>query len=295
MIRESRHKVPERLDGERLDRVAADLCTISRGEARRIVERGGAWVEGHRVRVLSRPVRQGQEVALLWADPPEEEPPRLEPSAIVFRHRGIVVVEKPAGVHAQAARHRVAGTLPDLVAALLPKTRPEPVHRLDWGTSGLVLFGLDGRSLSRLGRLLSLGRIEKGYLAVVLAPADLPDAGAWTEPLGTDPIRVGSVRVHASGDPARTEYRVVSRAGDLALLAVTPRTGRMHQIRVHAAHHGAPILGDNRYAPREALDRCPRLALHASTLRLPVEVTGAVKEISSPLPEALAGLVPVRG
>ncbi len=281
MIRRSEGRVGPELDGERLDRALAALLGWSRGRARRVVELGGAWVDRRRVRVLARPVRTGQQVVVFWADPAEPEPPPLGPEAVLLRAGGLVAVDKPAGVHAQAARHRVAGTLPDLVAALLDlDVPPEPVHRLDAETSGVMLLGTDTRAVARASAALREGRLHRTYLAVV-------DAGP--------PRDSGVLDVPVGGRPASTAWRVLARRERAALVLLEPRTGRTHQLRIHALHGGWAILGDRRHAPPGVAGRAPGLCLHAWRLGLPPGLPGGPRRLEAPLPPAFLATLAAEG
>lgn len=290
MIEERRFLVPPELAGERLDRAVALLSGRARGWARRVIELGGVFVGGRRSRTQSQAVVPGQVVEVRWAEPPEEEPEELPRRALLLCERGVVVVDKPAGVHAQAARHRIVGTLPELVARLLgQRTMPEPVHRLDRETSGLVVLGSEPRTRARLGQLWRQGDVRKVYLAVVAGTPDRAE-GTIELALARDPRRPGRMRpVEAGrgGQPAVTRYRLLDSAGRSSLLALEPLTGRTHQLRVHCAASGWPILGDLRYAPPEVAARAARLCLHAHRLTLPAAALGRELTLEAPLPADL--------
>jgi len=159
-----------------------------------------------------------------------------------------------------------------------------PVHRLDRGTSGVLVFALSPEAARTLGQAFESGTVEKRYLALVRgAPPDR--------------IRVDHALSREDGRPAQpatTEFRTVARYGRYALVEAAPETGRTHQIRRHLKHLSCPIIGDVRYGKGEhnRLFRTEhgfhRLALHATSLTLPDPTTGAVLTIQSPLPEAFA-------
>jgi 23S rRNA pseudouridine1911/1915/1917 synthase len=284
LIKESRGIVPEGTFGERLDRAAALVLGISRGQARRLIDLGGVYLDGRRVHVASRLVREGQQIAACWADPPEPEPPSLAPEALLWRGPGFVAVDKPAGVYSQDARHRSRGTLPDLVARLLVlPDRPVPVHRLDVETSGVILLALDPATTASLSLLFQQGRVRKIYQALVCGGPG-QDEGRIDLPLEPDPKRPGCMRVavgpgggvpkgedgrREDGREAVTLWRVLERGDGVTRLELEPLTGRMHQLRVHCAAMGWPVQGDRDYG--SALDErvVTSLRLRACVLELP--------------------------
>lgn len=198
---------------------------------------------------------------------------------IVHRDADVLIVDKPAGMAVQPGsgqrdEHLVAW-LAQFAAALRTATfEPAPAHRIDRGTSGLCAIGLTPAGLRGLAAAFRDGTVQKGYLAVVHGvPA--PPRGTIDAPLRqrSDAAADGpKVEVHPSGKPARTDYEVVTAAGDRALLAVRIHTGRMHQIRAHLAHLGHPIIGDVRYGSPIRMGSA--LLLHAAELAFAHPTTG---------------------
>jgi len=287
LIRNERHLVTATLSGERLDKAAAALSGWSRGEARRCIVRGGAYLDKKRVRVASRKVLAGQKLELWWADPTEFEPFPLDPSDIVLRQDGLLAINKPAGVHCQGARHRLSGTLPDMARVLLDSDeQPEPIHRLDRHCSGLVVLGEGRRARSELSALWRSGTVRKRYLAIVLG--EPPEQATIDAPLGLEPGGASGQRgVVPDGKPCRSELHLLARGRDTSLVQLEPITGRTHQLRVHCAHMGWPMLGDPWYAPKAVRDMAPRLCLHAWQLSLPPGAPGTPCEIEAPVPPEL--------
>jgi tRNA pseudouridine32 synthase/23S rRNA pseudouridine746 synthase len=291
MILEQRALVPAELAGERLDRAIAALFGRSRGWARRVAELGGVYLGGSRVRMLSRAVAAGDQLFVCWADPEEPEPAPLLPEAVLHTTHGWVAVNKPAGIHCQAARHRVRGTLPDLAARLLGDANPpEPVHRLDRGTSGVVLLARTAAGRRLLAAQWREETVGKRYVGLV-AGVPVEDEGRITLRLGPDSRFPGGMRVAQGneGQAASTRWRCLARADGYAMLLLEPETGRTHQLRVHCAASGWPILGDTRYAP-QTVAAAPRLALHAWQLLLPLAVR-APRPLVAPLPQNFLDLV----
>ncbi len=208
---------------------------------------------------------------------------------ILYRDGWIIAIDKPAGlpVHAGPSgrpsledyRHQLRFGLPRL---------PELAHRLDADTSGCLVFGRHRRALRRLGQLFREGKIHKTYHALVHG---IPDAqtGEITLPLKKVSSRKKGWRIIVAedGKPACTRWRVtaVDPRKRLALLALEPRTGRTHQLRVHLAAIGHPIVGDVKYAAPAVRRLAPRLMLHASRIVLPLYENRPALTITAPLPE----------
>ena len=280
--------------GARLDRFIAEKGGVSRGLARRALDAGGVFLDGHRCKVASRIVRPGQAVVVNLEEGGRAaaEPVPLERSRLLYADEHLVAVDKPPFVPAQPTLTSDRGALPELVAALLgaPATI---VHRLDRETSGVTVLARTRAAAAALSEAFRIGAPEKTYLALV-ARAPAPAEGRVDAPLGPDPARPGRRAVIASGEAAATRYRTV-RAGPsgTALVVCQPETGRTHQIRVHLAHLGAPLLGDPRYGgPRRVLETgVPRVLLHARRLVLPHPVSGAPLLLEAPVPDDFLGVL----
>jgi len=203
---------------------------------------------------------------------------------LLYRDDELAVLDKPSGllVHRGWANDRdvAVGRARAVLGAFV-----FPVHRLDRGASGALLFALSGAVAAALQELFESGEIEKRYLAIVRGV--VPDQAVIDHPI---PRREGGPRV-----PAVTEIRRVSAGWRVSLVEARPRTGRLHQVRRHLKHLGHPILGDSNYGDlrvnRAARDEhgLDRLALHAAGLRFMNPVTHAEIAVDSPLPEDLTG------
>jgi 23S rRNA pseudouridine1911/1915/1917 synthase len=173
------------------------------------------------------------------------------------------------------------------------------VHRLDRETSGVTVFARTRDAAAALAEAFRTGTPEKTYLALC-ARAPSPPEGRVELSLGKDPARAGLRRVDPAGEPAATRYRTLRESPGGALVEARPETGRTHQIRVHLAALGAPLLGDARYGgPRRVGEvAVPRVMLHAARLELPHPATGARMVFEAAPPEdfraAEAALVPAR-
>jgi 23S rRNA pseudouridine1911/1915/1917 synthase len=276
--------------GERLDRFIAARGGISRGEARRALDAGGVFLDGRRCKVAGRAVRPGQHVVVNLEEGGRAAIPAapLERARLLYADAELAAVDKPAGVPAQPTLTTDAGTLPALVEALLgaPVTL---VHRLDRETSGVTVFARTREAAAALAEAFRAGGPRKTYLALTARPPTPPD-GRIDAPLGKDPARPGLRRVDPRGDPAATRYRTLRAGPGAALVEAQPETGRTHQIRVHLAHLGAPLLGDARYGgPRRVGEvAIPRVMLHARRLLLVHPATGAPITFEAPVPDDFA-------
>jgi 23S rRNA pseudouridine1911/1915/1917 synthase len=296
--------------GERLDRwLAARLPDQSRARLKALIDSGQALLDGKAVKASHR-LRPGERIALAIPEPAPALPqPEDIPLRVVYEDAQLVVVDKPAGLVVHPGAGRASGTL---VNALLHRVRglsgvggvlrPGIVHRLDRGTSGLMVVAKDDETHRALARQFARREVEKEYLALVLG-VPTPLQGEVTAPIGRDPVHRKRMSVRAPrGRPARTGYRVVETFDGAALLRVRLHTGRTHQIRVHLASLGHPVAGDavygagrrpgaRRAASREALGSLERPALHAARLAFEHPARRERLAFESPLPEDLADVV----
>ena len=181
-------------------------------------------------------------------------------AALIWADERLVVIAKPAGISLATRRADPNAAVQRLIAALPQAERAsfglgdDPlwlVHRLDVATSGLVLVARDPDTHRDLALALSQRRIAKTYLALVWG-RPRPATGEWNEPLGPDRSDRRRMCVDPAGQPARSAYRVIASAPYASVIALVPHTGRTHQLRVHAAHAGHPVIGDDLYGgPRE--------------------------------------------
>lgn len=251
--------VPPALDGERVDRVVSFLTGVARAEASTVIEAGGVVLGGRVAAARSRRVVSGEVLEVHLPDrpaPPSGDP--LVALAIVHADDAVAVVDKPAGLVVHPGAGNREGTLvqgllarfPDMAGLDWPdRTRPGIVHRLDKGTSGLLMVARNPAALGSLAAQLGARTVERRYLALVWGRVE-PASGAVDAPLGrsaADPTRMA---VRSDGRRAVTRYEVVeawSRPQPTSLLRCTLETGRTHQIRVHLAAIGHPVVGDERY------------------------------------------------
>jgi tRNA pseudouridine32 synthase/23S rRNA pseudouridine746 synthase len=198
----------------------------------------------------------------------------------------MLVIDKPAGlaVHAGNKSDHHLGLYLEGLRFGLPRP-PELAHRLDRDTSGCLVLGRHRQALRRLGALFAHGRIEKTYWAVVVGEPN-GEAGVIDRPLAKiGPAWSWKVKVDDKGQAAVTEWRVLGRGGQLAWIECRPKTGRTHQLRVHLASIGCPIVGDPTYGPQSAAPGSARLQLHARSVAVPLYPGKPPVSVTAPVPD----------
>ena len=302
--------------GQRLDvLLSLHFHSYSRVHLRRVISAGGVYVDDRGGKPAFR-VRAGQRIRVVLPEIPRQAPrPEEIPLDILFEDDDLVVVNKPPGMVVHPARGHWSGTLagalqfhfgPSLSSSGGP-LRPGIVHRLDRDTSGAILVARHDQAHSRLAIQFQSRSIEKEYFAIVVGTpemdSDIIDRAIAVHP--THREKMATARGEDEGRPAQTFYRVVERFRGFAALQAMPKTGRTHQIRVHLAHVGMPVLCDRAYGHRAELTRgelsgnpgdtavlLGRQALHARRLRFEHPRSGKLIEIEAPLPpdiEAVLG------
>ncbi len=292
----------------RLDAWLARRLDLSRTRAARLVERGLVRVEGRTIR-KSAPVAVGQrvEVEIPPLDPVELEPEDI-PLAVVHEDAALLVVDKPAGLVVHPAPGHPRGTLANALlhhvgdlAGVGGRLRPGIVHRLDRDTSGLLVVAKNDAAHRALSSELAARKVRRTYLAA--AWGHLRDAPTTVDaPIGRDPRSRQRMAVVEGGRRAVTHVAVRDRWLAAELLEVRLETGRTHQIRVHLAHIGHPVVGDSVYGAGwergsaglarrwagEMARRTGRQFLHACALSFTHPVSGTRVRFRSPLPADLA-------
>jgi 23S rRNA pseudouridine1911/1915/1917 synthase len=292
--------VPADCAGLRLDQALAKLLPQhSRSRLKSWIDRGLVTLDGERP--LPRHRLEGGE-SLVVRDVPDDDAITDAPQAIalpiVFEDDAILVIDKPAGLVVHPGAGNRSGTLLNALLhhapALVKLPRAGIVHRLDKDTSGLMVVAKTPAAQTDLVRQLQARTVTRHYLA--LARGDLPRSVIVDAPIGRHPVQRTTMAVVASGKPARTHVDVLERHGATTLVRCRLETGRTHQIRVHLASLGHPLVGDPVYGGRVAnrppsLRAFPRQALHAERLALAHPVTRRECTWTSPLPKDFAELL----
>lgn len=293
---------------ERLDSfLVRHLGKHSRVKLQRSIAQGEATLDGQRAKASTR-VRAGQTVSIL---PPQTSPlgslPEDIPLDILYEDDWLVAINKPPAMVVHPAKGHWSGTLTAALAFRFEQlsevggpTRPGIVHRLDRDTSGVILVAKTDLSHQMLTRQFERRTVAKEYLALV-SPEPDRDSDQIDQPIGAHPYHREKKAIrhdHATSRPASSIYEVQERFRGFALVQVRPRTGRTHQIRVHMAHVGCPVLCDRLYSGRSQLQLkdltrresdedllLDRQALHAHRISLAHPETGQPLKVEAPLPE----------
>jgi len=301
-------RVPAALAGERLDRVVALLADISRSAAVATIEAGGVRIDGTPARSGKVRLVEDAQIEVDQAAIPRSLPPAADPAVpveLVHVDDAVLVVDKPAGLVVHPGAGNLDGTLvngllhryPELAKVGGVADRPGIVHRLDAGSSGLLVVARTDAAFDALVEQFTAHTAGRRYDAVVWGHPAAPH-GIIDAPIGrdvADPLRMAVV---VAGKPARTEYQVMAmfdRPAELARLSCRLQTGRTHQIRVHLAAVGHPLLGDPTYGERRTTLGLTRPFLHAAELSFDHPVTGDRLTFESPLPPDLQAFVDAAG
>ena len=300
--------VPAALDGERVDRALALITGLSRREVNAVLDDGRVSIGRRVVTSHSRKVHSGEKLTVEGdLEPQGAAAPTADPSVevpVVYADEAVIVVDKPAGLVVHPGNGNWTGTLVHGLLARFPDLgaladgeyldRPGIVHRLDKGTSGLLVVARTAPAREHLIGQLAGRTMTREYVALVYGTLE-SEGGVVDAPLGrsdTDPSRI---RVQSGGRAARTRYEVESRFTEpvpTTLLRCRLETGRTHQIRVHLSSIGHPVVGDDRYGgrTRPGGPQLPpgRPFLHAAALAFVHPVTGEEMRFTSPLPADLA-------
>jgi 23S rRNA pseudouridine1911/1915/1917 synthase len=300
-------RVPDAWARARLDRVLAAHLGVPRSQVQSWIRSGLVRLDGEPVGKAGTSLRPGQLIA--WEEPPARELRVVaERGELCVLHEDahLIALDKPAGLVVHPGAGRAGGTLVHRLLARYPELagvggpgRPGIVHRLDQGTTGVLVVARDAATYHRLVRAFAARRVDKRYLAIAWG-APRERAGEVEAPVGRHPRERKRMAVVASGRPARTGWRRLAAAGPVCLLELRLWTGRTHQIRVHLRHLGHPLVGDPVYGEARwralsgsvarALAEFPRPALHAWRLALDHPADGSPLALEAPVPADLIRL-----
>jgi 23S rRNA pseudouridine1911/1915/1917 synthase len=278
--------------GLRLDKFIGDNCPeLSRTHARELIDSGLVTVNG-KIAKPSLKLAPGDKVDFTI---PPEAPTGIEPENIaldiIYEDADLLVIDKPAGMAVHPAPGNPTHTLANAVLHYLPNLAADPddlrpgiVHRLDKDTSGLIIVAKNRVAQANLSDQFKNRTVSKTYITLVKGRLT-PEKGVIEADIGRDPKHRQKMAVVDSGRAARTDYKVLKYYGDYTLLEIHPETGRTHQIRVHLAAIGFPVVGDSTYG--FITPRLHRQFLHAARISFNLPSSGQKVEFSSPLPPDL--------
>ena len=314
-----RFLVDGRLDGQRLDVVLSTVLTWrSRTSVHRLIDDGRVQLDGRKA-TASRRMKAGETIVVEVPPRPQPPPEALDDIEfpVLYEDRWMIAVDKPAGLAVHPAGRRLDGTLIHVLHRRYRRPDdpdhdvvPRLLHRIDVETSGVVAIGLDEEFQHKVARQFEDRLVQKTYLAVVHGRPD-PAEGLIDLAIGPDhasPVRLKlEGKRDGTGLPASTHYRALRHTDRFSLVELRPRTGRTHQLRVHMAAIGCPLVGDKLYGgnddiflaklagPLDAAARerliLDRHALHASRLRFFHPMLDRELDLQAPLPPDMAALI----
>ena len=298
-LQEVRHAVvPATLHGQRIDRVFAQLVPeFSRSYLQQLIEQGDALVDGRVTTKVSAKVRLGHQLQITLRATPQSQAfvPESMPIDVVYEDEHLRVIHKPAGLVVHPAPGNWGGTLLNGLLALDPKACDVPragiVHRLDKDTSGLMVVARTRQAMDALVAQIAARKVHRQYLAIAHECWTGPSKRHVDAAIGRDPthrLRMAVVDLsHQSGKTASTTLDLLAQGDRCCLVQCTLHTGRTHQIRVHMAHTGHPLVGDAVYggAARAGMTR---QALHAWRLAFEHPMTGVPIDLQTDWPVDMA-------
>lgn len=290
-------KIPDEAVGERLDRFAAQMSGLTRSAVQSLADDGAVTVNGKKAPKNYR-LRSGDEVAVAVPEPTVyEAKPENIPLDIVYEDADLLVVNKPKGMVVHPAAGNYDGTLVNALlyhchdlSGINGVLRPGIVHRIDKDTSGLLIVAKNDRAHQGLAEQIKVHSFTRIYEAIVYGRLR-DDSGTVNAPIGRHPIKRKQMAVTpVNSKPAVTHYEVIARYdgntkhGAFTHVRLRLETGRTHQIRVHMASIGHPVVGDAVYGPDAYQKELHGQCLHARTIGFVHPVTGAYLEFTSDLP-----------
>ena len=305
--------VSDEEDQVRLDSfLVSHFAKHSRVRLQRAISRGDVLVDGQKVKSSTR-LKPGQSVVCQPIEVPSEGPiPEDIPLDLIFEDEHLVAINKPPAMVVHPAKGHWSGTLTAALAfhfkslsSIGGPTRPGIVHRLDRDTSGVILIAKTDQAHATLSKQFQDRTVEKEYHAIVTPAPDL-DRDVIDKPIGNHPYQREKKAIrenHASSRAASSMYEVLERLNGFALVAVKPKTGRTHQIRVHMAHIGSPVACDRLYSGRARLTvndlnrdgdetiLIERQALHARKISFDHPSSGQRMTLESEIPDDMTRLL----
>jgi 23S rRNA pseudouridine1911/1915/1917 synthase len=261
---------------------------FSKGELRRIIDWGGCNVSQALVRVASRTLKEGDEIALGVMEPERCIELVYTKKDLLYEDKDFLAVYKAEGFNSQRTPYQLKGTVEYAVECYMKaiglKDPSRVVHRLDRGTSGVMFFPKHKQAATLISNLLKEGKVQKTYWALV---SGSPDQQEWSVNAPIDKLSKFRYGVNLTGKPARTLFRVMGEGAGVTAVEARPLTGRTHQIRVHLSHGGFPIIGDGSYGGEPAA----RMMLHCRSMRF-TGSKGKLIEAVAPVDAAFSERMP---
>jgi 23S rRNA pseudouridine1911/1915/1917 synthase len=261
---------------------------FSKGEIRRIIDWGGCNVSQALVRVASRTLKEGDEIALGVMEQERCIDLVYTKKDMLYEDKDFIAIYKAAGFNSQRTPYQLKGTVEYAVDCYLKsiglKEPARVVHRLDRGTSGVMFFPKHKQAATFISNLLKEGKVAKTYWALV---SESPDQSEWSVDAPIAKVNKFKYGVALAGRPARTLFRVIGAGAGVTAIEARPLTGRTHQIRVHLSHSGFPIIGDESYGGVPAA----RMMLHCRSMRF-TSFRGKVIEAVAPIDAAFREAAP---
>jgi RluA family pseudouridine synthase len=250
--------------GMRLDDGARELFpSLSKTRIRTIIDWGGCTVSGTMVRVASRTLETGEEIVVGVLEPERRREFSYAPQDMLFEDHAYLAINKEQGVNSQRTPYQLKGTVEYAVGIYMreqgSKEPARVIHRLDRGTSGVMFFPKHKRAATHISYQLKTGGVEKIYWALI---AGSPDEESWEVDAPIAKLNKFRYGVALPGKESRTLFRILATGRGATLVEARPLTGRTHQIRVHLAHSGFPVIGDATYGSPPA----SRMMLHCRSM-----------------------------
>lgn len=295
--------IPAALNDQRLDRVVSLIADVSRASAAVLIKSGGVVVNGVIALAGKVKVEEGQTIDIDTAQLPKKEMPQADPTVVldvVYADSDVIVLNKRAGLVVHPGAGNPTGTMVNGALALYPEIasagdplRPGVVHRLDAGTTGLMVMARTQVAYEALVDALSRRDVKRTYLALVWAHPTV-GSGIIDAPIGRDQKDPTRMAVVVDGRPARTHFEVKMKFDmplPCALVECNLETGRTHQIRVHLESIGHAVVGDATYGGARSSLSAPRPMLHAAQLAFAHPVSGEPLSFTSDMPDDMKALL----
>ncbi|KXG73585.1 RluA family pseudouridine synthase [Thermotalea metallivorans] len=284
--------VDDRYEGKELKEILYGEMRLSSRLVRRLKRNQGILVNGNRITFHAR-LRKGDKVEVVMADEANQFEPENIPIAVVYEDIDLLIVNKQPGLVVHPTKGHPTGTMANALVYRMKYTgenfKIRFVNRLDRDTSGLVVIAKNPYAQQELSKQMQKNQVEKIYLAVAKGTME-EDHGTIDAPIGRPDPEDIMRKVYEGGQPSVTHYEVVRRLKDATVVRIKLETGRTHQIRVHMAHIGHPLIGDELYGYTDK-ELIGRQALHAGQLIFNQPRTKERIEVRAPIPQDIKTLI----